>query len=142
MFSIVMSVTYLHAAAVIIMIILLFATTSFLLEMEAVHGHVDNYALGLEVTGNDLEGIDEDHLDWVGNYSLLPDPEDTGVPTYQNDKTGKLLVFDGTKIWQRVDDNLKITPNHPHDRRGKVIFIIKCSCSNRITSMIASLFYL
>ena len=133
-----MSVTFWDVT--IVMIILLLATTSFLLE--AVHGHVDNYALGLEVTGNDLEGIDEDHSAWVGNYSLLPDPEDTGVPTYQNDKTGKLLVFDGTKFWQRVDDNLKITPNHPHDRRGKVIFIIKCSCSNRITSMIASLFYL
>ena len=114
MFSIVMSVTYLHAAAVIIMIILLFATTSFLLEMEAVHGHVDNYALGLEVTGNDLEGIDEDHLDWVGNYSLLPDPEDTGVPTYQNDKTGKLLVFNGAEYCQGVDDDLKITPHYPN----------------------------
>ena len=114
-----MSVTY--WLGVIVMIILLFATTSFLLE--AVHGHVDNYALGLEVTGNNLEGINEDHADWVGNYSLLSDPEDTGLPTYENDKTGKLLVFDGTKYWQRIDDNFKITPLYLHDERGKLIFM-------------------
>ena len=62
--SIVMSVTFWDVT--IVMIILLLATTSFLLE--AVHGHVDSYALGLEVTGNDLEGVDEDHADWVGNW--------------------------------------------------------------------------
>ena len=87
--------------------------------LNVVHGHIANYTLTLEVTSNKLGTDEEDHKDWVGNYSLLPDLVHRGIPTYQNTQTGKLLVFDGTEYYQKVEDTLQITPTHPHDSRGK-----------------------
>ena len=96
--------------------ILLLTTASFLTNV--LHGHVFNYALSLEVTG--LEIDDEDQTDWVGNYTLLPDSEHSGIPMYQNTETGKRLVYDGLEYWQRVAETLQINPNHPQDTRGKI----------------------
>ena len=84
-----------------------------------IYGHVNNYVLRLDVASSRIDEEPWGDTDpKVGHYTLLPDPEHTGIPIYKNDDTGEELLFDGKNYWQMLDDSLVVHPEYPNDSRG------------------------